>query len=54
MTENPSDPNYTEWTDDDLDAFASVNDATLADAQADARRADDELASFLESDEVDD
>ncbi len=47
----PPDPNYVPPTDDELDAMAQVNDATLADAKADARRHDD-LAAYLEADQV--
>lgn len=48
----PPDPNFVPWTDDELDEMARVNDASLADAKADARRHDD-LASFLEADQAD-
>jgi hypothetical protein len=47
-----TDDDDTNWTDEELDDLARVDDATLADAKADARRHDD-LAAFLEADQVD-
>lgn len=55
MTDNNiSDPNYVEWSDAELDALANVSPATLADARADALRADAELGALLEASETDD
>jgi hypothetical protein len=48
MSDNPRDDN---WSDEELDDMARIDDFTLADAKADARRHDD-LASFLEADQV--
>lgn len=50
MSDNPR--NDEGWTDEELEALARIDDSTLADAKADARRHDD-LASFLEADQVD-
>lgn len=49
MSDNPR--NDDNWTDEEMDALARIDESTLADAKADARRYDD-LASFLEADQV--
>ncbi len=53
MTDNPRDDSYTDWTDDEMESFASINAAALADAKAAARR-DEELAALLEAQQVND
>lgn len=51
MPKLPPDPSYIPPSDEEINDMAQVNDATLADAKADARRHDD-LAAFLEADQV--
>jgi hypothetical protein len=54
MSDNPniSDPNYGDWSDEQMNALATITPASIADARADALRSDAELGAMLEANET--